>query len=88
MPVIKDVVDYNIHLTGSDRSLITAANPAKLTIKAYKKNNKLYKSIEVQVYNSSLNVSPDEPWTFSNNVVKVKVNIYIDGTSVEKTLTD
>lgn len=88
LPIVKDVVNYNIHLIGSDRNLITAANPARLAIKAYKKNDKLYKSIKIEVHSGRINVSPNEPWKISNNVVKVKVYIRIDGTNVEKTLTD
>ncbi len=87
LPVVKDVINYNIHLIGKDRNLITVNNKASLTMVVYK-GKSVYKEKTVHVYDDVLSITTGEPWEFSNNATKVEVSVYIDGVRVDKTLRD
>ncbi|MDO4318188.1 MAG: hypothetical protein Q4C48_08285 [Lachnospiraceae bacterium] len=87
LPVIKDVINYNIHLIGTDKGLFTQRNAAELEMSAYKGNVK-EKTKTIRVYKGEDNVTNGDPWKVSNSVTELRVKIEIDGTIVTRRLTD
>lgn len=86
LPGIKDVVNYNIHLIGSDRNLITVNNKASLYMEAYK-GKSYVTSKKVYVYDQELNIN-NTVWKFADKATELRVTITIDGISEKRTLTD
>lgn len=83
---IKDVVNYDIHLIGSDKNLITVNNQASLYMGAYK-GNSYVDSLKVFVCDQRLNIN-NTVWKFADRATELRVTIKIDGVSKKRTLTD
>ncbi|MDO4318186.1 MAG: hypothetical protein Q4C48_08275 [Lachnospiraceae bacterium] len=86
LPWVEDVVDYNIHLIGSDSDLITVDNQACLYMEAYK-GKTFVESKEVYVCDQRLSVN-NKTWKFADKATELRIKITIDETVEKKTLRD